>query len=77
MSDITLEIISKINNLESNMEYQEDAIEALNSTVGQQHQEIQQLQKKILLLSEYIKSLKDHNNSGIKRPEEEVPPPHY
>lgn len=61
--------------MEIQQTYQDSAIEALEKTVAQQHQEIQLLNKKLSLLSEYIKSLPKESN--LKPLEDENPPPHY
>lgn len=66
---------NQIVDLQISQSYQESSIEALEKTVALQHQEIEQLNKKLTLLSEYIKNVS--KDSGIKRSEEEVPPPHY
>lgn len=68
-------ILEKLHQLEINQSFQDETIAALETTVGKQHQQIQLLENKIQLLTEYIKSLKIQD--GIKKPEEEVPPPHY
>lgn len=77
MHNTDRELIEKVQNLEEKLAYQEDTIESLNQSMGLQYQEIQLLNQKIKLLSDYIKSLKAQGDSGIKRPDEEIPPPHY
>lgn len=72
-----VDLTDKIHHLEVSSAYQEDVIEHLNKTLGKQHQEIQQLQAQIRLLSDILKTLKDDSGSGIKLPSEEAPPPHY
>lgn len=67
----------KVHQLEIQLAYQDETIEALNAATGKQHQEIQQLQHQLKLLSEYIQSLKNDVGSQIKLPNEETPPPHY
>ncbi|BCN93381.1 hypothetical protein THMIRHAM_11660 [Thiomicrorhabdus immobilis] len=68
------EILERLNQLEMNQAFHDDNIEALERTVAIQHQEIQLLEKKLMLLSDYIKTLKQ---DAIKDPKDEVPPPHY
>lgn len=75
MTDKLEMLHSKIIELEITQSYQEGSIEALEKTVALQHHEIQVLNKKLSLLSDFIKNLS--KDSGIKRPEEETPPPHY
>lgn len=68
------ELIARIEALEVTQSYQEDTIESLEKTVANQHQDIQLLQTQIRLLSDYIKTMRQ---DGIRKPEEETPPPHY
>ncbi len=68
------EIKEQMAAIEITQAFQDDAIDALQTTVAQQHQEIQTLQQQLRLLSEYIKSLREE---GIRDPSQEVPPPHY
>ncbi len=68
----------QVQTLEINQTFQEDSIEAMEKTIVQQHLEIQSLQNKMTLLSDYLKALRaEAGQSGIKRPEDETPPPHY
>ena len=75
----TLQVLSnRIQTLEMNQAFQEDSIEAMEKTIVKQHLEIQNLQNQMALLSDYLKALRqDVGHGGIKRPEDEVPPPHY
>lgn len=66
--------LERLNQLEMNQAFHDDSIEALERTIAIQHQEIQLLEKKLMLLSDYIKTLKQ---DGIKDQKDEVPPPHY
>ncbi len=70
-------LIERINQLEIQSSYQENTIQTLNETIGQQHLDIQALQNQLSVLSEYLKGLKHQFDSGIKMPNEETPPPHY
>ncbi|MDX1795216.1 MAG: SlyX family protein [Hydrogenovibrio sp.] len=67
----------KVHQLEMQLAYQDETLEAMNMAMGKQHQEIQQLQHQLKLLTEYLKSLKSDVGSHIKLPSEETPPPHY
>ena len=63
---------------EIQMAYQVETIEALETNMAQQYQEIQSLKHQITLLSDVLKSLKQHwQDSGIRPLSEEIPPPHY
>ena len=65
----------RLQELEVQSSYQQASIDALEKTVALQHQELQLLNKKLHLLSDYIKNL--NKDSGIKHASEETPPPHY
>ncbi|WP_019556251.1 SlyX family protein [Thiomicrorhabdus arctica] len=72
------DLIDRIQTLEMNQAFQEDSLEAMEKTIMQQHMEIQNLQNKMTLLSDYLKALRQEaGQGGIKSPEDEVPPPHY
>ncbi|MDR9497715.1 MAG: SlyX family protein [Hydrogenovibrio sp.] len=66
----------RLEQLEMTCAYQQDTIDTLNRTVGQQHQQLQLLQKQINILSDAFKALRSEQ-SGIKPVSEETPPPHY
>lgn len=69
---------NQIQTLEMNQAFQEESIEAMEKTIVQQHLEIQNLQNKMTLLSDYLRALRqDIGQGGIKNPEDESPPPHY
>jgi len=75
MSDpVSKAIEERLIELETTVAYQQETIEALQTNLAKQFQEHQQLNHKLQLLSEYLKSL---NLESIKKPSEEVPPPHY
>lgn len=67
----------KMEALEIRSAYQEELLEHLNQALGKQHQEIQQLNHQLQLVSTIIQQLKNEMGSEIKRPFEETPPPHY
>ena len=67
-------ITERLAQLEINQSFQEESIESLEKTIMQQHQDIQRLEHKLTLLSEYLKNMKQDN---IKNVYEETPPPHY
>lgn len=67
-------LIQKLHHLEMIQAYQEDTIESLEKTAGQQHQDIQLLKDQVRLLSELLKNIKQ---DAIKSPQDEAPPPHY
>jgi SlyX protein len=69
----------RLDQLEMTCAYQQDTIETLNRTVGQQHQQLQLLQKQINILSDAFKSIKEEQTglAGLKDLKDEAPPPHY
>jgi SlyX protein len=74
LSEMVEKLQQRVESLEIASGYQQDVIEALQESVGKQYQEIQQLNYKLDLLSNYLKSLREQE---IKTANEEVPPPHY
>jgi len=74
MQDNIQAILNRIDELETNQSFHDESIEALEKTIAAQHQEIQLLEKKLSLLSDYLKTLRQ---DIIKDPKDEVPPPHY
>jgi len=73
-NDPSVELFEKLQQLEITQSYQEDVIENLEKTVAQQHQDIQRLEHKLKLLSDYLRTLRQ---DVITNPDNEVPPPHY
>ena len=74
MPETTNQMLERLTQVEMNQAFHDDSIEALERTIASQHQDIQLLENKITLLSDYIKNLKQ---DSIKDPQDEVPPPHY
>lgn len=74
ISNDTAKILQRLDSVEMNQTFHDENIEALEKTIASQHQEIQLLEKKIALLSDYLKTLRQEI---IKDPKDEVPPPHY
>lgn len=64
----------RIAELEIAIAFQDDTLAETQKTLAYQQQAIQGLERKLLLLSEYIKSLRE---DPIKPLNEETPPPHY
>jgi len=60
--------------LETRIAYQDHTIGELNEVVTNQQQQIDQLEKAVEQLRRH---LKQSSSSGLARPEEESPPPHY
>lgn len=60
--------------LETKISYQDHIIGELNEVVIRQQNQIDQLAKEINKMREH---LKQDSSSGLARPDEEVPPPHY
>ncbi|WP_040725017.1 SlyX family protein [Thiomicrorhabdus sp. Kp2] len=75
LSSATLQnALERLDRVEMNQSFHDESIEALEKTIASQHQEIQLLERKISLLSNYLKTLQQNI---IKDPKDEVPPPHY
>jgi len=77
MTDENQTIHSRLEALENLTAYQEHTIESLNEMVSKQQQDLLTLEHKLKLLSDFIKNLTLDPESGIKKPSEETPPPHY
>ncbi len=60
--------------LETKISYQDHIIDELNDVVTRQQQQIDRLEKAMKSLNEHLKQA---GSSGLARPDEEVPPPHY
>jgi len=64
----------RIIELETRLSYQDHLIGELNEVVTSQQQQIDALEKAVQQLRSH---LKQSSSSGLARPDEEVPPPHY
>ncbi len=64
----------RITELETKLSYQEHIIQELNEVVIRQQKQIDALEKELKHIREY---LKQGQSSGLARPDEEAPPPHY
>ncbi len=64
----------RIIELETRIAYQDHTIGELNEVVTRQQQQIDALEEAVAQLRRH---LKQGGDSGLARPEEEVPPPHY
>lgn len=64
----------QIEDLESRIAFQEDALEKMSNEMAQQGIEIERLNRIVKLLSDQMKNLAPDN---ISAPEADVPPPHY
>jgi len=60
--------------LETKISYQDHLINELNDVVVRQQQQINQLEKQMVRFGDHLKQA---SGSGLARPDEEVPPPHY
>ncbi len=65
---------NRIIELETKISYQEHLLHELNEVVTAQQKQIDALEKELRRIREHLKA---GHSSGIARPEEDVPPPHY
>lgn len=67
------ELVERINDLEGQLAFQDDTIQALNQAIVKQQQIIDLLEQKIRLL------IKGHNEllERYSEIEDNIPPPHY
>jgi len=60
--------------LETKISYQDHIIGELNEVVTRQQSQIDRLEKEMKQLRQH---LEQSSSTGLARPDEEVPPPHY
>jgi len=72
----TEKIEAQLNNLEMQLTFQEDTINALNKLITEQTQQMTDMQKQIRWLGKRLKQMQD-NQSADSDPAAEPPPPHY
>ncbi|MDX1457017.1 MAG: SlyX family protein [Marinobacter sp.] len=68
------DLMTRLEELETRLAFQDDVISTLNEQVAKQELEIRELWDAKRHLHSQLKAL---SPSDIKREEEEVPPPHY
>lgn len=77
MSEQLSEALQKqVENLEIKLAFQEDTLEAMEKTVAHQQMKIQSLERKLDLLSDFLKAMRTEQ-TAVKPFEQETPPPHY
>ncbi|GGK81045.1 SlyX family protein [Amphritea balenae] len=64
----------KIDDLESRIAFQEDAIDKMSQEMATQGAELERLSQIVKILNQQIKQVAPEN---INAPEDEAPPPHY
>ena len=69
-----MDLENRIIELETRLSYQDHVIQELNEVVVHQQDQIDSLIRDSRRMRDH---LKEQNQSGIARPEEEAPPPHY
>jgi SlyX protein len=74
MTKQNTELQQQIIDLESKLAFQEDMVQSLNNELHEHQKSIEKLQRQVMLLAEKIRQ---GNDSGILRVDEEPPPPHY
>lgn len=67
----------RMNDLESQLAFQEDIIEQLNQQVYDQSQQLTELQQHVRFLAKKLKQIQEDNSSAGVDPSHEPPPPHY
>ncbi len=65
---------TRINDLECQLAFQEDTIEALNQALSQQQQTISRMQDQMKFIAGKLKNV---NESPMADQSQETPPPHY
>ena len=67
-------LLKRVDELESQLAFQDELIESLNSTVARQDRELLELKHQLSRLSERLKEIGDASSGGA--PQDETPP-HY
>lgn len=76
MTDDTT-LLTRIEQLESQLAFQEDTIESLNQLVTQQNKELTDIHDRIRWLGRKLNQLQNNDNGPDSDPSQEPPPPHY
>lgn len=71
----TSDLLNRIDELEIRSQFQEETIDALNSALTRQQQDILLLKEQIKLLAKRLEDQRDNSGSGINSSIEK--PPHY
>jgi len=74
MSDLVAKLAKRIDELESQMAFQDELIESLNSTVAKQDHDILELKHRLGRISERLREIGDASAGAA--PQDETPP-HY
>ena len=69
-----MDVEHRIIELETKISYQDHLIQELNDVVIQQQKQLDAMEKELKRIREHLKQAQ---SSGIARPDEESPPPHY
>lgn len=65
---------ARLTELETKISYQEHLLGELNDVVTSQQRQIDRLERQLKRMGDHLKQM---SGSGLARPEEEAPPPHY
>jgi len=65
---------ARIVELETKVAYQDHTIHALSDVIARQHKQLDALEATMKRVLEHLQAI---TPSGIARPDEELPPPHY
>ena len=63
--------------LQQQLAFQEQTIDSLNASLGQQQLDIARLQRSLELLAQQVKNMRQHMSSGSTAPPADEKPPHY
>jgi len=69
-----MDVEHRIIELETKVSYQEHLLQELNEVITAQQAQVDGLEKELKRMRDYMRG---HQGSGLARPDEEVPPPHY
>ncbi|PYE32376.1 SlyX protein [Idiomarina fontislapidosi] len=76
MKDVE-QLQNRIDNLESQLAFQEDIIDSLNQRVTEHNKELAEVARRMKYLGERLRQIQDNQSSPDADPSAEPPPPHY
>ena len=71
------QLSNRIEQLETQLTFQEDTIESLNQLVTQQNKELADMHERIRWLGRKLNQLQQNDEGPDADPSQEPPPPHY
>lgn len=70
-------LIVRLEQLESQLAFQDDTIESLNQLVTQQNKELSEIHEQLRWLGRKLNQMQANDSAADTDPNNEPPPPHY